>query len=453
MSSTGRKRCSISRSALGVLCCLVLAVILGWTPAQGATEGTSGDTLLDKLYEKEILSDEEYQQLKQREEKIDKVVEQETKPGVVEREKKLDKLLKSLEGLEIGTLTYIDYSSGRKNDGDPFNEFAITRAYLNVKKTLTPWLGFRITPDAYVDTTGDQKLRLKYAYAEFQPPKLSLLTDMKSEVGIGHMPWLDFEEHVNPYRVQGTMFIERAKTFNSADVGLSIYGNFGGQLGEDYQKKVSHYYAGRWGSWHVGVYNGGGYHASESNNNKVPEYRVSLRPLPDVLPGLQVHYFGLYGEGNKENVSDFADYRVNLGGLTYQNEWITFLGQFARTTGNNKGDLVVPDTDEALRAEGYSLFFNTKLPAPVEKLDRKLNAFARYDHFDPDRKDRVTSGDDSYDLLHGGLAWEFYPKCMALLVYERIMYDGNNGGLGKAPELNKNLNDDWRVQTAMQISF
>jgi hypothetical protein len=224
-------------------------VTLPWTPAHGAEEQAGGDTLLEKLHEKKILSDEEYEELKQGQEKTHETEERETK---------LDKLLKYLGGLQIGTLSYVDFSGGKEHDGDSFNRFMITRGYINIKWKLTPWLGFRITPDAHQDDFGDFKLRLKYLYAELQPPNLAFMTDMKSEVGIGHMPWLDFEEHINPYRVQGTMFIERAGTFNSADIGVSIRGLFGGELDEDYQKTVSHYYPGRWGSWHLGVYNGGG---------------------------------------------------------------------------------------------------------------------------------------------------------------------------------------------------
>jgi hypothetical protein len=410
--------------------CFILALALSWTVAYASSGYDSDETLLDNLHKKGIVSDEEYEQLARRENAMDKVV-------------------KFLGGLQIGTLAYFDYSAGREKDDQEFNRFLITRGYINIKKQLTPWLGFRITPDAHQDDTGDFKLRLKYLYAELRPPDFHFLTGMKSELGIGHMPWLDFEEHINPYRCQGTMFIERAKTFNSADLGISIRGNFGDELDKEYQKKVSKYYAGRYGSWHVGVYNGPGYHAKEENENKVPEWRLSLRPLPDIVPGLQVHYFGLYGKGNQENVNRFPDYRVNLGMLSYQTEWIIFTGQYAQTWGNNKGDLVVPGTDEALRGEGFSFFFNTKLPV----LDRKLNLFARYDHFDPDRKNEVTPGDDSYDLVNGGLAWEFYHHFMWLLVYERIMYDKNSGGLGKAPVEDNNLADDWRVQTVLQIKF
>jgi hypothetical protein len=452
MVSIGKGRWCNIRWVLTGMCCLILTIVMAWAPAHAATAQSSDESLLEKLHEKKILSDEEYQELKQQETR-GSTLSAEKSEQAKQRDTKIDKVLKNLEGIEIGTLTYFDLSGGEQKDGESYNRFQITRGYINIKKQLTPWLGFRVTPDVTQDESGDLKLRLKYLYGEFRPPNLGFFTDMKSEVGLGHMPWLDLEEHINPYRVQGTMFIERAGIFNSSDTGVSIGGNFGGQVGEDYQKKVSHYYPGRWGSWHVGVYNGGGYHASEANNNKVPEYRVSVRPLPDLIPGLQVHYFGLYGDGNVKAATNDPEYQVNLGMLSYQNEWITLTGQYAGARGNNKGSLVVPGTNEALNAEGYSFFFNTKLPVPDERLNRKLNLFARYDHLDPDTKNRVTSGDDSYNLVNGGLAWEFYKKWMVLLAYERVFYGNNNGGIGKAPALNTALADDWRVQTALQMEF
>ena len=456
--SAGVNRFRSSQSLGRGLCWVVLVLALAWTPAKGAGKEAAYDTLLDKLHEKKILTDEEYQELKRAVQKANESEEREkaeagenrqTAEIGEERENKIDKLLERLGGFEIGTLSYIDFSAGKEDDGDSFNRFAITRGYLNVKWKLNPWLGFRVTPDVHVDSDGNFNLRLKYLYAELRPPNLSFLTDMKSEIGIGHMPWLDLEEHINPYRVQGTMFIERAGIFNSSDLGVSLQGNIGGQIDADYQEAVSHYYPGRWGTWHIGVFNGGGYHSDESNQNKVPEWRISLRPLPDLLPGLQLHYFGLYGKGNTKQLDGFPDYQVNLAMLSYQNEWITFTGQYASARGNNKGSLVVPDTDRALREQGYSFFFNTKLPI----LDRKLNAFARYDHFDPDTKNWITPGDDSYNLAYAGMAWQFFRHWMVLLAYQRIFYEDNNAGLGAVPETGANLADDWRIQTALQIDF
>jgi len=404
------------------------------------TRSHCADPLLDVLERKGTLSPEEVKQIEQERQEAEKAQVEALRDEI---------LPKALKGLEIGTLSYFEYSGGREKDDKAFNRFRITRGYIIVKKQLTPWLGFRVTPDVTQDDTGDFKLRLKYLYAEIKPPDLGFLTDMKSEIGMGHNPWLDFEEHVNFYRVQGTMFIERAGIFNSADLGVSVMGYWGGQMDEDFRKRVSKYYAGRWGSWHIGVYNGGGYHAKEENENKIPEVRLTVRPLPDLLPGLQVSYFGLFGKGNKKNVSSWPDYDVNLAMLSYQDSWITFTGQYARTRGNNKGTLVVPGTDRSLKGEGFSFFVEGIPPL----LDRAFSVIGRYDRFDPDTEDWVASGKDAYELALGGLAWRFYPHWMALLVYERIFYEKNNGGLGAVPSPGKDLDDDWRVQGAVQMSF
>ncbi len=42
---------------------------------------------------------------------------------------------------------------------------------------------------------------------------------------------------------------------------------------------------------------------------------------------------------------------------------------------------------------------------------------------------------------------------MALVVYEHIWFEGNNAGLGKVPALDSDLDDDHRIQVALQISF
>ena len=412
----------------GLLLILSSGPGLAGTARAGST--ASKATLVDRLHEKEILTDEEYQELQP-------------------RERRIDKMLDRLGGLHVGTLSYFDFSAGKRENDASFNRFQITRGYINIQMKLTAWLAFRITPDTHQDDAGDFKVRLKYLYALLVPPDVAFLTDMKAEVGLGHMPWLDFEEHINPYRCQGTMFVERAGLFNSADLGVSIGGLFGGQMPMAYQAGVSKYSPGRWGSWHIGVYNGAGYHAEEENENKIPEVRVSVRPLPGILPGLQVHYFGLFGRGNKKNVLVFPDFNVNLAMLSYQNAWIIFTGQYVRTIGNQKGTLVVPGTDEGLRGEGFSFFVNGRLPV----LQRSVSLFARYDHFNPDRNERVSAGDAAYDLVLGGAAWEFYHHWLLLLVYERVLSEENSGGIGKVPVPGNDLADDWRVQTVLQMKF
>jgi polyhydroxyalkanoate synthesis regulator phasin len=434
---------------------IIIFVIMSLLITFGTTQSWAGeiDILVNKLVEKGLLSHSEAQQLLNEMQKEAVILEEQRKQEVVKEIK--DKELavpKALKGLEVGMLAYVDYSNGimpEPGDRDSsFNHFRITRGYLTVKKEILPWMHTRITLDTHQDSEGDYKERLKYLYAEFRPPDLGPLTGMKSEVGLGHIPWLDFEEHVNPYRCQGTMAIERAGTFNSADTGISLRGDFAGKLENAKEKTGNHHYNGYYGSWHLGVYNGSGYHASEKNNNKVVEGRLTLRPLPELIPGLQLSYFGIYGEGNdKASNGDYPDYEVNMGMLSYEHPWGILTAQYFQTEGNAKGKWVDADGD-ALDTEGYSFFGNLRLPV----FERKFSLFARYDHFDQDDDNKI-GNDADYDMYVGGIAWDIYKGNMLLLSYETTNYGDDAGTKGNAPVLDNQLGDDRKVQAVWQVKF
>lgn len=364
------------------------------------------------------------------------------------------KLDKSLENLKFGILAYLEYSAGASplahNDEENFNKFALTRGYFTLQKEITPWLKARMTADAYQREDGYYDVMLKYYYAQVKFPDLGPLTNLSSEIGMGHMPWLDFEEHINPYRCQGTMAIERAGIFNSADLGVSLMGYFGGKL-EDAKKRTGNdYYAGKFGSWHIGVYNGPGYHAVEANQNKVVEGRITLRPLPSIVPGLQLSYFGLYGEGNTRATAtdEFPDYVVHLGMLSFEHPRFIFTGQYFTTEGIASGKLIDGD-GEALTTQGYSFFGNVKLPI----FGDRPNIFARYDYFDADIDDKVAE-DSAYQMYIGGIAIDLYKGNMLLFVYENTDYEDDSGGKkGKTPKVGNELGDDWKFQVVFQVKF
>ena len=431
---------------------LIITFLLVGTVGYGVSQARDygrQDPLIDILIRKGILTEEEANEMQKEAVVLEKQRKQEVVKEIKDKELAVPKALK---GLEVGMLAYIDYSNGIKpepgDEDSSFNNFRITRGYLTVQKEILPWMRTRITIDTHQDDEGDYKERLKYLYAEFRPPDLGPLTGMKSEVGLGHIPWLDFEEHVNPYRCQGTMAIERAGVFNSADTGISLRGDFASKLEGAKEKTGSHHYDGRYGSWHLGVYNGSGYHASEKNNNKVVDGRLTLRPLPDLIPGLQLSYFGLYGEGNdKASNGDYPDYEVNMGMLSYEHPWGILTAQYFRTEGNANGKWVDVDGD-ALDTEGYSFFGNLRLPV----FDRKFSLFARYDHFNQDDDNKI-GNDADYDMYMGGLAWDIYKGNMLLLSYETTNYGDDAGTKGNIPVLDNRLGDDRKVQAVWQIKF
>jgi len=378
---------------------------------------------------------------------------------------------KSLEGIKFGVLAYLDYSEGQSPlpDGEEenYNLFSLTRGYLTVKKQMTGWLGMRLSMDIKHETKdpgsklqGSYVVRMKYFYAELKPEDMGPFTGMKSEIGLGHIPWLDFEEHINPYRCQGTMAIERAHVTNSADLGASIRGNLGGSLEGAEEKTGAHHYNGRYGGWHIGVYNGGGYHSIEENQNKVMEGRISLRPLPDLVPGLKFSYFGAYGDGNVAGdevlsvatgdtvaLDEAPDYEVHLGMVSFQHPWVILTGQYFQTRGNQSGEWVDREGD-ALVTEGYSMFLNLTVPGT----NMKGNLFGRYDWFDIDPKDEW--GDETaFTTIIAGGAWEVYHGNMLLLVWESTDYEEDANVKGKLPVPGLDLGDEEKIQAVWQIKF
>jgi hypothetical protein len=438
------KKIAVALSLTLVLACAAVAL--------SAMAGTH-DPLVEVLIRKGILTEREAAEI----EKEAAELELRRRREVVEEAKKRA-VPKPLRGLRFRMLSYLDYSVGEHGAADKgqtsYNRFAIKRGYFRVDKKITPWLKAHLTYDVHQDDDQDWKVRLKYLYAEFRPGDMAFFTDMKAEVGMGHMPWLDYEEHVNPYRCQGTMAIERAHVFNSADLGISLRGNLGGRLDDAGSLVGNHHYDGRWGSWHVGVYNGGGYHASENNGNKVVEGRITIRPLPDLVPGLQFSYFGLMGEGNMKNSvnGEYPDYSVNLGMLSYESPLFILTAQYFVTEGNASGKWT-DSSGDALSTEGWSAFANFRIPMPMfPAWDRRLALFGRYDHFDGDRDDDI-AGDSIYDMWTGGMALEFIRGNYILLDYEHTLFGDDCAGKGKAPVADMNLGDDHKFQMVYQLKF
>jgi hypothetical protein len=347
----------------------------------------------------------------------------------------------NLGNVSIGGLWYISYQNGRElglwpNTTEGFNTFKIKRGYINIRASLKPWLEVRITPDVHQDATGDLKVRLKYVYAKFKAEGNRILSSPYVEVGVAHMPWLDFEEHINRFRMQDTMFMERNGLFNSADIGFTLGSNFGADLGEEYKKNVNDHYAGRYGSWQFGVYNGGGYHAKEKNQNKVVEARGTLRPIPDRLPGLQFSVLGIYGKGNQpamETSPTLPDYEVVTGMVSYEHPYFVLTGQWYEGEGNAKGTAIDSEDGLSRSQRGQSYFAEVRFTQ-----NRNLRAIGRYDRFNTNTN---VDGSDLQQRLILGFAWQMFEGNYWVFDYDRLYHS------------RPDLADEDRFQVTLQVSF
>jgi hypothetical protein len=324
--------------------------------------------------------------------------------------------IQGVKGLKLGTLTYISAQRGNAPDGaggtESYNQFRLKRAYIDIRKEVFDGFDVRITPDVHQDSTGDLKVRLKYLYARFGFRDLGLLHDPHVEFGVAHMPWLDFEEHINLYRMQDTMFMERNGLFNSADIGILFASKLGEDLGDEHLEYMNSHYAGRWGSFGVGVFNGGGYHASEKNDNKALEGRLTLRPMPDLAPGFQVSVFGFYGDGNQpDDLIEPPETEVLAAMLSWESPRWVATAQVADGKGNQTGSAVGPD-GRALPFDGYSLFTEVRLDR-----ERRFSLIGRFDHFDASSDDPAS---DVEERWIAGVAWRFFKGNTWLLDYDRL---------------------------------
>ena len=332
--------------------------------------------------------------------------------------------------VDVTGLAFLKYQQGEA-DGDQFSNFHVARSYFTARAGVLPRLSARITIDASQDVTGDFKARLKYAYMEYDVGSLaSALTDLELEAGMAHMPWHGFEQSINRYRMREKMFAERAGLFNSADLGVTLRGNLFGQVGDGYQENVSDDFAGRYGSFEVGVYNGGGYHAIEQNTNKVVEGRLTVRPLPDVVPGLQLSGLAIVGKGNQPGAAaDIPDWRTYNVFVSYQHELATFTAQYMSSEGNQKGTFVsATDPTQATDVSGYSFFGEGKLGSW-----RIIGGYDDVDHSPAGGPDR------SVQRYHAGVGYVVTSGNVLLLSGDQE--DWGAGGT------------DTRVQLVFQVKF
>jgi len=329
------------------------------------------------------------------------------------------KILKILESSSVSTQIFLGYRYFMEGN-DHFNEFTVKRGYINFQKSLNKHLSGRITPDLTVDKEGDGKgdleMRLKYCYMELKDDRnYGIFSNPRILVGQVFTPWLDFEEKINIYRVSGSHFVDKDTLMTSADFGLVSSMLIGGKIDDEYQKRVSSSYPGKYGSIAFGIFNGGGYSALENNKNKAFQWRVTLRPLPNNLPGLQLSYAGVIGKGNTDLN---PDWNLHSGILTYESYYFTLTGQYVNSIGNYKGNFA-DSNGESYESNGYSAFGDIKL------FKKKISLFGRFDYRETDRQNMIYKSRQEAV----GIAYHIYGKNKVVLDFSHNTYNDSSFGV------------------------
>jgi hypothetical protein len=328
--------------------------------------------------------------------------------------------------IDLGGLLYLSYQTGEE-DGEDFSRWRVKRGHVDLRAELLPYLRARVTTDVKHDPDGDLTVRVKYAYGEFHADPLGPIRQAWLEVGQVRLPWIFFEESIYRYRLQDGTFMDRLGLAHSADRGLTIGGLLGPELPHDYRERVNSKHAGRWGSFALGLYDGGGFTADEMNTDKVFKGRLTVRPLPTRIPGLQISPFVVRGHGNTDAS---PPWELDAIMLSFETPRVVLTAQGMQHEGNPAGT-AIDDRGDSLHGHGWSLF--TEL-----KLDKKWSLIARRDDYDSDED---PSRDASERTTIAGVARHLGHGNMLLLDWQHVTY---------AAEAEP---DDRRLQVTLQLTI
>jgi len=182
--------------------------------------------------------------------------------------------------VSVGGLFVTRYLYQLTDTANHLNAFDITRAYINVTGTLPGGLRTRVTMDLFTNTDSSRSYRIKFAYAAYTPGK----TPVTFKLGIIQTPWLDWEEALWEYRMQGPMAMDRATYLSSSDFGAGLDGMWE-------REKVNA---------EIALVNGEGYNKGVGDQRKDVMGRASLRLRETSdstrVGGLRVSVYGQYGK-------------------------------------------------------------------------------------------------------------------------------------------------------------
>ncbi|MDD3558209.1 MAG: hypothetical protein PHW27_06500 [Melioribacteraceae bacterium] len=316
------------------------------------------------------------------------------------------------ERIKFSGTWFLGFHQG-KMDGEDFSSFFIRRGYFTVRNSFNDKFSLRFTTDITLDEEGDGEgdieIRLKYGYINYKFGSLGFLNDLSAEFGIVHRPYITFAHDIYNYRVQGATILDRFDMTSSADFGISFFGLLGGKMDNQYIKSADDKHPGKFGSFGFGIYNGAGYHGIEKNKSKVFEGRISLRPLWNLLPGLQLTYLGIFGKGNTDAE---PDYNANAFDFSYQSSLINLQGLYYNGKGKQSGTLLDENGNVAKR-KGYSAFAELKIPGT------KFAVFGRYDFV----KNEFISYDVKNKLMIAGIGYTFLERNRVILNFEKLDSD------------------------------
>jgi hypothetical protein len=271
------------------------------------------------------------------------------------------------------------------------SQFSVQRAYINAIGKFAGGIQTRITVD--IAPSGapatNQVVRLKYAYAAWTPGK-SVVT---YKLGLIHTPWIDWEETLWDYRMQGAIAVDRNGYLTSADFGAGIDG-------KNKDDGVNGQFT---------VVNGEGYGGGTGDKRKDVQGRLSIRLLKtddmSRVGGLRVT--GYFGVGKYTGGGDRNRY---LGMVSYKSKMLTLAAEYVSTK-----DTVSPAGGGNTNPTGQviSVFGTFKAP------HSGVGLIARVDIVDPN----TDTANNEQTRYIGGISYQVSPNLRVLADIDHLNYE------------------------------
>lgn len=300
----------------------------------------------------------------------------------------------------VGGVGYLQYAYSLTADstliatrGSPAhdNNFDVARAYVNVLGKFANGVQTRITTDVDGRKAAANQLtiRLKYAYVGWTPEKSALTF----KTGLFTTPWIDYEEAVWGYRMQGTTLYDRTSFFPSSDFGIGADGTWNGDAV----------------NMQVGAFDGEGYSNAPGDPGKDLEGRVSVRLAKTDLAG-RVGGLRLTGYGQVGSATGGGSRNRFIGELSYKSKQLTLAGEYGM-----RQDSTGAKTPKQ-KGVAFGVYGVLSIP------NSKAAIIARFDSFDPNSDSTSAAGAklgnaaiDKQTRIIAGVSYAIAPNLTVML--------------------------------------
>jgi hypothetical protein len=292
--------------------------------------------------------------------------------------------------ISVGTVIYTQWSA-QLDSLSPANNFDVTRAYLTAQGKFNAGFTVRLTADVYHDASATARgallYRLKYAYAAWRPEGSSLTF----RFGLTQTPWLDWEEALWGYRMQGTMPMERNGYVSSSDFGAAVDGNI-------HHEQVD---------FQVGAFNGENYNTAPGDQHKDFMGRVSVRLLGSD-DGSRVGGLRLTGYAQLGTPSSGGTRNRFAGLVSYKSKALTLGGEYISATDTVTAPSRAKATGRVI--SGYGVYNLPQSPVAI---------IARVDLDDPN----TSVSDDKRTEIIGGVSYQLSPNVRLLADLDHVSFE------------------------------